>query len=154
GRSHACERCCGHYWCSAPGGGFAGFGMSGCCGHHAPVPGAPRSPGELTSAEVRWSGQSLSRGNYWRPGGRRSRISEERPDRRQLWYKQLTPATEGLLTRGIWQAERRHLDLARGISSAGRNGPTLSSALPVSATGRADRVSAGLAHDRETREGA
>ncbi len=63
GRNHTCERRCGHCQCPEPRGGRLGFGMTGCCGHHAPVREAPRSPGEVTPADVRWLGQRLSAGN-------------------------------------------------------------------------------------------
>src|SRR5260370_9857919 len=42
--------------------------MTGCCGHHAPVREAPRSPGELTPAGVRWRGERLSWGNLLETG--------------------------------------------------------------------------------------
>ncbi len=45
--------------------------MTGYFGHHAPFPGAPRSPGELTPFDVRWPGERLSWETYWRRGGKR-----------------------------------------------------------------------------------
>ncbi len=67
-RNYACERRCGHSQCLELSGECLGLGMSGCCGHHPPNPEAPRSPGELTPADVRWRGQRLSPGNLLDPG--------------------------------------------------------------------------------------